>query len=112
MPDNFFFNFSEDMWEIFIPFFFEQGDVYTQKEIDFKDISDLAIFFPISNNYVYDHDFNYPDFDSTIDHVFFLTSIMDPSGFDGIFLDKFDSYMLGDMICPLFNIDLWIQIFM
>src|ERR1041384_5837538 len=59
-----------------------------------KIINNLAIFFSISTNYICDPEG--PDFDSPISHAIFFKDVVSPLVFEGIFLDKFDSYMLGD----------------
>lgn len=78
------------------------------REIEYKDISELAVFFSIRNNYC---DPKFSDFNYNFTHSYTFPSIVNVTGHEGINLDKFDTYMLGDMIYQLFSIDLWIQIF-
>jgi hypothetical protein len=68
------------------------------------DIDDLIVCFSIGNN-SYDDFFYTPaqDLQNNDSHINFFSKIVEPKGFGGLNLDKFDSYMLGDMIFHLFS---------
>jgi len=101
------FSFCDE--KVFIDFFSTFFSfTNTFREIEYKDISELAVFFSMRNNYV---DPKFSDFDNNFIHFNAFSSIVNVTGHEGINLDKFDTYMLGDMIYQLFSIDLWIQIF-
>lgn len=76
---------------------------YSFNKDDYKDISELVVIISYCNNYMEPVSSN---FDSYFSHPEASSNIFNSVGHEGINLDKFDIYMLGDMIYQLFNIDL------
>jgi len=63
-------------------------------DLAFGELSDFVIFF--SGSLLNDKEDEFFDEDSIFTHIFKFPSIVKGSHFCGTFLDKFDSYMLGD----------------
>jgi len=90
-------SFCEDdtVFGDFFSTFFSFMNTNSFGKIEYKDISELAVFFSMRNNYVYP---NISDLDNDFTHSYAFPSIVNVIGHEGINLDKFDTYMLGDMI--------------
>jgi len=70
--------------------FFSDFPVVRQNE--YKDLSELVVIFSMRNNYV---DYS-PVFDDFFTQAYYFPLVVNPLGHEGINLDKFDTYMLGD----------------